>query len=258
MKYGGRFMNKMMFTVIAWLITANGIALAGKMPDGIGDIKLGQQNVASKKVSKVKFMGYSGSLDVFSSDDGVVNTLRFFAGGCTMEDEKRCSIRMKKLHTKFLQEFGKPKKEGPENIVWELDGKLLTVEKHYTGGEGRAIYIFLEIADETRRGGKNDGFKEFYLKFTKAYNSSNREQLITMMKFPFEENCGAEIRIKDEDSFDGNLKGTLKMLNPKLEVKPVFNRTWSFGSYYSAYDGNGFRFSKTDGKWLAEGYSCSD
>lgn len=245
-----RFIFLLLFGVLI-----HGTVFAGKIPDSIGGIKLGQKIPQRQEFKNVKFAGFKGSLLVFPSENNAVDTLRFWAVGCDADNQAPCKTAMKRLKGKYIKELGKPKVDQEKSVVWDQDGRRLTLGWDYAGGQVDAIFIYLERADDTKPGGVNDGFKAFYPIFTQAFNNSDREQLVSMMQFPFEGNCS--VSIARPDSFDGNLKKIVGTVYSEFKEVPFFDRVLS-RMYFSSYMLNGVGFNKINGNWYAVGFYCSE
>jgi hypothetical protein len=264
------------FSVFIAIISISSFAVASQLPDGIGEFKLGQRGVEQNTLANVTFEGYTGELFPFLSDKSEIETIRFSAFGCAdTPDEPDCTDKIKNNFNLLRQHFemiaGTPKTQKEFEVVWEEGDKRLTVGRDSTGGLGEEIAIYLEFIDETKVGGKKDGFLGFYQKFKQAVKNNDRNQLVNMMSFPFQGTCG--ISINNKKDFDGNLNKVFKSHNLKLELKekPYFNRfgvTRMFISsgykgngrlyFSSGYNANGIGFERINRKWLAVGHFCGD
>lgn len=252
-------MRQFTIILIAVILTC-GTGYAGTIPDSIGGIKLGQKIHQKQELKNVNFAGFKGSLLVFPSENSTVETLRFWAAGCDDENQAPCKNAIKKLKGKYIRELGKPKNDQEKSIVWDQNGRRLTLGWDYAGGQVDAIFIYLERSDDTKPGGVNDGFKDFYRKFSQAFNNNDREQLVSMMKFPFEDNCNLisdRASIVRSDSFDGNLKKIVGTEYPEFKETPYFDRVFS-RMYFSSHSLNGVGFNRINGNWYAVGFYCAE
>ena len=263
-------MKKMSFILsiqILVFMLASVAAYAGNFPNVIGGVKIGQRGVIEKIVKNVSFVGYKGEVTVYLSENKTVDTIRFGAMDCNELSAEECDKHINQLHMNFTKEIGEPiiaMDTITKDVVWEENGRRLTLRKDFTGGLGEEIAIYLERTDETKPGGKQDGFSVFYGKFRQAVMAKNVNKVAEMMKFPFSFENTLEIR--NQKDLKTHFKKISSRFKNNLEAKPVFIRytpsTDQFTvprMYFSGSSSwNGFGFAKVGSAWKAVGFWISE
>jgi hypothetical protein len=255
----GYIMKNILLFALMLLIPTT--VVAGQIPDSIGNFKLGQKGL-KRTTAKATFEGFKGGeLKAYIDEKGVVDKIRFGALSCEGMDDtclKKKESSFKKLTKKYTASLGKPLKTEKSNVTWESAGKRLEIKDDYTGGLGEELAIYIENIDETKPGGTNDGFAEFYSSFKQAVTNGDKEHVASMVKYPFEKQCGGEV-IKNKSIFMREYSTLFSPQNIEtIKDQPIFWHLDDERRYFSLGIVNGFGFKQKTGKWNLVGYYCSE
>lgn len=255
----------------------------GKLPDGFGELKLGQRLEASDqrdveaRVTTIEPLGIENRVVPVLDDDGRIQQLSaviFTVDRDDLGEDVRRLTTMTLLATRLSEEFGEPEVVEPPRALevrlvgtlkWEDDGRVVQLDNATEMGGGKPPRVVLHTGESDRVCGPADGFEHWYAGFEEAMASDDPEEVVDYLAFPFTDEGPAagtappdytSRRVEDRETFVQ--RGALGDLRPDAQSDPMcINTRAGYGVWTGGMLTGALRFYRIDGEWTAVGLTAA-